>query len=473
MATTKKPYAPPAALRWNQLACEALYYTKTPPTIAARALAIIHTAMYDAWSIFSEGKEQSTTTGDLYQKPCDLDWNTSQNRLQAYSFAAYRAILHDAIFANPLPDAFKDKLKVYMAEDLSFDPNDTNQDPDNPAGIGNLSAKLVLDLRAGDCSNQANGYKDWTGYVPVNPPPPEKVNQIDHWQPQLGPNRGAAQKFLTPHWGRVTPFALCSGAQFRPPKPIDKDHKDFKALGDYITDISAGLTEEHKIIAEYWAGMHEDKFPGMVNDPASGVWASPPAQLCRIANEICVKRQYAAGMVVPLYFVLTNALLDASIAAWDAKRTYDYVRPDSMIVELRDGECFEAWGGPCRDTVEIEGEGWCPYLLTTPPFPEYVSGHSTFSATFADVIKCFTGDGSYGGSLTVPAKGTRIEPNCTPEAPVSLTWATVDDAAAQASVSRLYGGIHFVPGCTEGLVLGKKVAETVYAKACRYLNGTL
>lgn len=471
---SQQPYAPPAALRWNQLACDAIYYTKTPPTIAARALAIIHTAMYDAWSIFQDGCELSTTTGDLYQKLGDSTWNTKDNRRQAYSFAAYRCILSDGIFANPLPTAFKEELKTFMVEDLSYDAADTNQNTNNPAGIGNLSARLVLECRQGDKSNQENGFKDWTGYVPTNPPQPERTKNINHWQPGLVNKK--PQAFLTPHWGQVVPFALCGGGQFRPPAPLkNEDNPEaFKAQGVALTEISAKLTEKQKLIAEFWAGMHEDRYPGMINDPTSGYWATPPAQCCRIAGEIIVKKQLSAGAVIPLFFALTNTLLDASIATWDSKRCYDYVRPVTLIAEWQDNDTFNSWGGPCRGTVEMQGEGWCPYLTFTPPFAEYVSGHSTFTAATAEIIKCFFGSNEYGGSLTIPAKGSRVEPACTPSADLVLSWPTLDDMATGpdgAGMSRLYGGIHFMAGIEEGSILGKKVALSVWEKACKFLTG--
>lgn len=470
-----KPYAPPPALRWNQLACEALYLTNTGPTVAARALCIIHTAMYDAWSIFSPGKERSTTTGDMYQRLGDSKWNTSANRKTAYSFAAYRTITCDAIYANPLPDAFKEKVRNYMVKDLVLDPDDTSQKPDNPAGLGNLSARLVLECREGDKSNQANRFEDWTGYQPINQPPPVRTKDINHWQPQLVARK--PQKFLTPHWCQVTPFALSKADQFRPPAPVTKEKfAEFKALGDTVSEYSAKLTETQKLVAEYWAGIHEDRHPGMEYDPSGGYWTTPSGQCCRIAGEIAVKREYGANAVVPLFFALTNALLDASIAAWDAKRYYDYVRPVTMIAELRDDEHFPSWGGPCRGAVDMQGEGWCPYLLGTPPFAEYVSGHSCFSAATAEILRCFTGSNEYGGSVTIPTKGSRIEPDCTPSCDITLSWPTLDDLVKGPNgvgMSRIYGGIHFMPGNVEGAKLGENVAKCVWERTCRYLNGTI
>ena len=98
----KNPYTPPVALAWNRHACDALYLTYTPPTIASRMLAIMHTAMYDALTIFLEEKELATTEElrNLKENPCDY---TAENRQEAYSYAAYRVLICDPLYANPLP----------------------------------------------------------------------------------------------------------------------------------------------------------------------------------------------------------------------------------------------------------------------------------------------------------------------------------------------------------------------------------
>jgi hypothetical protein len=137
-----------------------------------------------------------------------------------------------------------------------------------------------------------------------------------------------------------------------------------------------------------------------------------------------------------MFFALTGALLDASIAAWDAKRAYDSVRPITAIRELYRGRTVLAWGGPGRGTRAISGEDWLPYqppAVVTPPFAEYVSGHSTFSAAAAEVLASFTGSQRFGFSVMVPAGSSMIEPGVTPARPVTLTFRTFAAAADQAA----------------------------------------
>jgi VCPO second helical-bundle domain len=113
------------------------------------------------------------------------------------------------------------------------------------------------------------------------------------------------------------------------------------------------------------------------------------------------------------------------------KRTYDSVRPVTAIRFLFAGREVLAWGGPGRGTRRIRGEDWQPYIAT-PPFPEYGSGHSTFSAAAAAVLARFTGSDRFGGSVPIPAGSSRVEPGTTPAADVVLSWPTFTDAAVQA-----------------------------------------
>jgi hypothetical protein len=85
-----------------------------------------------------------------------------------------------------------------------------------------------------------------------------------------------------------------------------------------------------------------------------------------------------------------NAVLDASIAVWEAKRFYDYCQPITAIRHLFRGKTIKSWGGPGKGTVELQGENWHTFQVNTfpmPPFAEYVSGHSSFSMAAATVLK--------------------------------------------------------------------------------------
>ncbi len=108
----------------------------------------------------------------------------------------------------------------------------------------------------------------------------------------------------------------------------------------------------------------------------------------------------------------------------------------------------------------------------TPPFPDYVSGHSTYSAAAASILAKWTGSDRFGYSVTIPGGSSKIEPGTTPARPLTLTWATFSDAANEAAMSRRYGGIHFRRADLDGRLLGRLAAEKAWTKAQSYFDGT-
>lgn len=123
----------------------------------------------------------------------------------------------------------------------------------------------------------------------------------------------------------------------------------------------------------------------------------------------------------------------------------------------------------------MKGEEYIPYQpasFITPPFAEYTSGHSTFSAASAEILKRFTGSDSLRQSVIFKPGSSEIEPGVTPQLPVTLYWDTFSDAAAEAGLSRRLGGIHFEDGDTYGRIMGRQIANLVWIKALSYINGT-
>ena len=122
----------------------------------------------------------------------------------------------------------------------------------------------------------------------------------------------------------------------------------------------------------------------------------------------------------------------------------------------------------------MDGRNWIPYqpsTFPTPPFPECSSGHSTFSAAGAEILKLFTGSDAFGDSVTFLAGTSKIEPGHTPAHSLTLNWNTFTDAANQAGISRRFGGIHFEQGDLTGRVTGRLIARQAWAKAVRLWNG--
>jgi hypothetical protein len=444
------------SLQWNQLTLDAIRCSKTSPPLAARAMAMVHTAMYDSWSVYDE--EAISTSTARYIKILDRKHCTSENRRKAYSYAAY-CVLTD-LFWLALPPENKSMFRDFMCE-LNYDPDDMTLDISQPHGIGNLMAKLVIESRYGDGANQrgtlhAPAWSDCTGYEPVNTH--DTVNDLNHWQPQkTETNSGEfkVQQFLVPHWSLIQPFALSYSGQFRPDAPHKKNQREFKEQAQQVLDFSAGLIDEQKAIAEYWTAG-----PGTY---------TPPGQWCEIAQFVAGQKEYSDAQCIKLFFALCNALLDASVACWECKRYYDYVRPITAIHELFKGKQVEAWAGPDQGTKEIPAEEWRPYI-PIPLFPEYVSGHSTFSSAGAAILRCFTGSDKFEGRTTMEEGSSQIEPGTTPGKDITLDWPTFTEAAEQAGMSRLYGGIHFMQANENGLELGRSVGQCAWERALFFFN---
>lgn len=208
------------------------------------------------------------------------------------------------------------------------------------------------------------------------------------------------------------------------------------------------------MIAEYWKdGPHSE---------------TPPGHWALLAQFVSTRDHHTLDQDVKMFFALTNATLDAGIVAWDAKRAFDSVRPATAICFLFHGEQIRSWGGPGKGIVTMDGKDWVPYQpasFPTPPFPEFISGHSTFSAAAARVLKLFTGSDRFGDCVTF-APGTSVtEPGITPAAPVTLHWETFTAAANQAGISRRYGGIHFKPADLTGRAAGRVIGSQAWEKA--------
>lgn len=458
-----RPLYDNAVTFWDKITLQAIRFTLPGPPVVARTLALVHTAQYEAWSQYDD-TAVGTLLGDRYRQPVAA--RTWWNKTDAMSYAAYRV----------LSDLFPDLQFIFSSvmQSEGYDPTLTTTKPDSPAGIGNLAAAVVLTYRHDDGANQLGdrhpgAYSDYTSYRPTNSY--TKVIDLNHWQPLATPNGSVqgscvdngsftVQTYVGPHWGNVIPFALTDGAPITPTVgPARYPSPEFTLQAQEVLSISAHLTDREKAIAEYWA-----------DGPASEL---PPGHWALFAQIVSRRDHHSLDDDAKLFFALSNANLDASILAWKLKRVYDSVRPITAIRELFRGQQVLAWAGPFSGTQMIDGGAWKPYQQTcfvTPAFPEFLSGHSTFSAASAEVLKSFTGSDVFSHSVTV--NFSLVEPGLVPAQPVRLEWATFTEAANEAGMSRRYGGIHFAQGDLVGRALGRQVGTRAWTKAQGFFAGT-
>jgi hypothetical protein len=472
-----------AILRWDEqlLGQIRLNPGGTGPTVTARALAILHTATYDAWAAYDPVAVGTQLGGALRRPPNERN---NENKDEAISYAAYRVLLF--LFPNS-STTFRQYMldHKYPPDDMGdYNPNDLSVIPTTARGIGNLVARKVIDYRSHDGANQlgddprSNGkpYSDTTGYRAAAPW--DAAPKQWHWQqlcvtnpnPPTGATLcsvdgalAAVQGALTPQWRYVTPFGLNPQthypALYQPPGPPkladgNYDPADIDtALGD-----TANLNETQKVRAAYWADGPRTEFP--------------PGHMAVFAQAMSRMKGNSLDNDAKLFFALGNALLDASIAAWEAKYTWDFWRPITAIRYRYNNKTVTSWLGPGKGYGKVLGQNWKPYqetIVVTPPFPEYVSGHSTFSAAGRLILNQFFGSDWFSAKVTVKAGSSKIEPN-TPAKDVVLQWKTLSDTADDAGWSRRWGGIHFKSGDEHGRGLGRVIGYEDWNKALTYFN---
>jgi len=173
--------------------------------------------------------------------------------------------------------------------------------------------------------------------------------------------------------------------------------------------------------------------------------ATPPGHWNLIAEDVAQAKQNTLAQNARLFALLNIALADAGIVSWDAKYFYNFCRPVSAIRNADND------GNPAT----IGDPNWTP-LLVTPPFPSYTSGHSTFSAAAATVLAGFYGT----DHITFTSDSEN-------PAAIPRTFTSFSQAAAEAGVSRIYGGIHWDFDNTQGLASGKRVGQYVLSHLLR------
>jgi PAP2 superfamily len=446
--------------QWNDVTLEAIRAVRPGPVVVSRSLALVNTAMFDAWAAYDE-RAVGTRLGDALRQPADE--RTDVNKQAAMSFAAYMTLVD--IFPAEI-ERFKMKmvsLGYSLTQAVRQLEGELPINIENAMTVGIRAEQALMEYRHKDGSNQLGDlkpgsppYSDYTGYIPTNNA--YQLSDPNRWQPLIVPGQVGChdndpiQTWCMPHWGKVKPFALRSGSQFRPHAPAKVHQWLYKKQAEMVVNLTANLNDKNKVIAEYWA-----------DGPTSEL---PPGHWVLLAKVVSNRDKNTIDQDVKMYFALTNAMFDAGIAAWDTKRAYDSIRPISAIRYLFKGKTL-----PHYDGQTIQGENWVPYQparVVTPPFAEYVSGHSAFSAAAATVLMRFTKSDRFGHSETIPAGQSRVQPGVVPANPVTLTWPTFSSAADQAGRSRQYGGIHFAMGDYVGRDLGRVVGAYVWQRAERY-----
>ena len=439
------------AYKWGELALTATANDtekfKPRPTITSRYLGLIFVAIFDAWTMYDD-KAIPVYLNKVDKRPSAE--HTLSNKEIAISYAAFRA-MNEYYFSD------KELFANFMKE-LGLDPTNNSLDPTTPEGIGNLAAKAVIEARKGDGANQygeeegSDGvpYFNYVKYEPVNSA--DKNVDPNRWQPKYfsdGKGGNFAPGCLTPFWNKVKPIALKTGDQFRPgPPPLVGSAQLEKEVKEVI-DMQANLTDYQKALVEFMRD-------GPQSVQQAGHWL-------KFAQEVSKRDHHTLDEDVKMYFYNQVVAMDAFIASWDSKMFYDYARPYALVHRYYDEQKIKAWGGEGKGIIEMEGKQWRPYSPETflcPPFPSYVSGHSTISGGCAEALKIWTGSDTFGSESKLVA-GAMTEPDNLGDT-ITLKFPTFTETAEMAGISRVLGGYHIQADNIAGLELGRNVAKEIW-----------
>jgi hypothetical protein len=599
---------PSVARQWDEQMIDAVLADFAKPSVHPRNFYHLSAAMYDAWAAFDP------QAGQLFHQEKLAANDVEAARREAISYAAYHLIRHRFVFppGGAGPGAFSTLVAIEQQMSmLGYDSNNVTVVGNSPAALGNRIAETVINAGLADGANEAANFADTTGYMPANPllsweDVGTTATDPNRWQPlhfnntptdKLGRPIGEQdQRFSTPHWRQVEPFALkaanrsASGVYYdqgEPPRlngPGDAAYRDqvqqlirlsskldpnSPEMMD-ISPVSLGnrpLGSQADVGHDMNPATRAPYTPQFVRHGDYGraltEWFSDPGrQWNEISNYVTdrmealdvEKRIGGAGPVVSdmewdvkMYLAVNGALHDAGIAAWDHKRHYDSARPITMIrymgqrgqssdpgltVDLGGGNLVDtyhpdglrleqglvevitpattapgerhahlagsegkiaifAYQGPMPvgpddppydDPSEIGGvswilpENWVPYQLigfVTPPFPGFVSGHSTFARSAAEVLAELTGSEFFPGGLgeIELAQGVSFLNEFGPSADFSLQWATYFDASDASGFARLYGGIHPAADDLGGRNIGHLTGMGAWDRAQQLFQG--
>lgn len=404
---------------WNEATLQAIRVDRTAPPLAARNLALVHVAIFDA-------------VNGVDRRCDDLKYTAYSVEDRAPAHADARVAMAGAAHAMlselyPAQAAQFDSLLARQLGQLSYygkrrrhlesRSDKVNLDKrDFGLGWGAFVSRTILaDRLRLELTAEPGGYQ-----IPADPAPGEYRLAVDN---PVAP--------MLPDWGWFPPLAIPSVLAFLPPPPPALDsaawREDLEMVARLGSKTSAERTADQTQTATFWA---------------NGVGTSnPPGHWNQIATEVVAGRYLSLHREARLYALLNLAMADVGYVAWRAKYEYAFWRPITAIGESVNSAdpALAALGDPA----------WLP-LLRTPPHPDYISGHSGFSGAAAVVLAGFFGRDDIAFT---------INSDTTPTVFRSFTgfW----QAAEESGWSRIYGGIHYRAANLNGLSAGAAIGQYV------------
>ncbi len=391
---------------------DVIIYDVFSPPVASRIYAYASIAAYEA--LAPGHPEYQSVGGQL--NGLQASPQPEAGKVYCYPLASVHAFLtvgKTLIFSEDSISVFQKEL--YDEFEAMGIPEDVSE---RSKAYGEAVAKHILEWSGKDNYKQTRTFPKFS--LDDNPA---------RWQPTPPGYKEA----IEPHWDKIRPFTLDSAAQFEAPPPTafstDKNSQFYKEAMEVYEALNAPDKEERIATAKFW-----DDNPFISHNVGHVMFAtkkaSPGGHWTGIAAIIA--RQAKADMMktAETYLYLTLAMADGFISCWETKYKTNLVRPETYINKYID-------------------EDWAP-LLQTPPFPEYTSGHSVISNAIATVMTHLYGDNF---EYTDTTEGIIGLP--------SRTFKSFYEASGEACMSRLYGGIHYMPAIANGITQGRQVGAHI------------
>ena len=405
----------PILTHWYKLVLQLVRHTATySPPVAARAFGYLGVTAYEA--VAACDADMTSLAGQLNDLTALPRPGSGGHDAAAVLHAALRtAVAH--FFSNTGPSGQRALAAMTRKLDDTVNAGLATDVAVRSAHLGEAVARHIIDWSATDGGAVVENMGFPMSYTPQADPAAWVPTSLVRQQ----------QAPLLPDWGQNRPFAMQKGGScaLPPPPPYSEDPaSDFHAEAMEVYTVTKTLTDQQMLIARFWS-----------DDPMLS--PTPPGHWVSLTADLIVQRNLPLTVSVDVMARLGIAMADAFIGCWHSKSQYNLLRPVTYIHRVID-------------------KTWQPALIT-PPFAEYPSGHSTQSGAAATVLTAIFGDNVAFEDATHVREGLPVR-----------AFDSFWDAAEEAGISRLYGGIHFRSAIEQGLEQGRCVGA--YAVALRTLS---
>jgi hypothetical protein len=397
--------------KWNTYLSEIIIKDIFTPPVASRIYAYANIAAYEA--LAPGYAEYQSLAGQLNQFPeVPKPDSSKEYYFPVASIKAFATVCKKLTLVSQNTEAYEVQYVTRLRQ-IGIRPDIL----ENSLAYGEQVGQHILAWAAKDNYRESRAMSRFT-----------ELRENDKWQP-TPPDYMPA---IEPHWNTIRPFVMDSAAQCKPqgPTPFDTlPASRFYQEAQQVYALGEEANPEKQLIARFW-----DDNPNVSYTKGHVTFfkqkLTPGGHWISIANYAIKDRKLNLMQAAETYVLVATALADGFISCWDAKYKYVHIRPETFIQKHIDPQ-------------------WNP-LIQTPPFPEFPSGHSVISAAAATALTHLFGERYAFSDSTQQVLGLPVR-----------KFKSLYEASDEAGMSRIYGGIHFMPANKYGALQGRQVGQLV------------